>query len=388
MPDINLIGQSKLYDYLPSFYQSDLDNDKFINTLMHSYVEIHNLYKKEVQRVYNDLFLNKIEYFRELPLSVLSLNASLYNITDILSDFYTTTGKSWLAAEATISDKVTYLLAKGHYENLLYTALDGKKLKVYSMNICRDFSELLPKYEYFKDYVIYDNKLFVFNDLAKPTSNSLSKNVLAKNVIMESDKLSSKWGFMVGLEKPNFLSKFQYHNIIRGIIESFRDGAQVSNLKNVVKYIAGSKTEINVYDAYSLDLPDAYRVMYNNNTLCEFDFIIEFPANFAPNATVSDFIINVVKMIKPAYATFAMYSTTVATDDCNLQSAENDLSIELQATYFESSAMLIDDDLLILNDTDTSLNNQVLGIRRKSDENSCYLELRYTNGTLKESYDL
>ena len=309
---------SNLMTLLPSVYRDFIYDDNFIKLLLDTYVDVAGFVGRYAQSIYDNTSINTAEYFRNLEFATLTLKDSLYDVNKVAIAFYQAGIGNWYASETPLKDKVGFLDSLGLYETLsVQREWDVNSNYVISLKIARDFNQYLGYYDNLKDYVVKDNKLFLFNDLAKlPQTPGGEKTVLLTDIFIDVNKIENRWGTLLGNLKPNFISPAKYAQTISGTINSLNEGLTIKLLREVIANI--TEPSVNFFDKYSTNLPVRYKYDDFINSegtlgelrLGEFDFIAELPASLFGTAEIRQYIIQVLNLMKPAYTNFSIYGLT------------------------------------------------------------------------------
>ncbi len=317
---INEIYTENLLNSLPSFYKEFIYNDKFMKLLLNSYISVVNNLRRYAESMYYNTFLDTTEYYRNLEFAVLDVQNALYDVNTIATQFAAAGLGSWFSEETSLKSKVDFLYKIGKYELLdSRRSWDAVSNDILSLDISKNFSGDSGYYTNLRDYAVSNNKLYLFNDLAKyPSRVSRSKSLLLSNIIVDNKKLENRFGTLASLTKSPVISPEEYMSILKGIFRFYINGPTVKSFKEVLQFLTMSEENINIFDRYSNDIPWVYEQEYNVGLLTDFNFIIELPLTTTAIYDKKEYIIQIVKLLKPTYTQLAMYYTNaydIATEE-------------------------------------------------------------------------
>lgn len=266
-----------LISNLPSFYNEFIYNDEFIKHLFDVYAEVLSFVTQQGKEVFLNTAVNNTELYRNINTSVLTLSKSLYDVNKIAEDFTAEGYGNWFDEDTELKTKVDFLELKGYYEELdSRRAWDTTASEIISLKIAKDFSEQLGYYEQGKDFVIRNNRLFTFNNLAKLNPyRYASKQVLVRDIMVDLKKLENRWGMFFPGIRGDCISRFEYKDFLQSALKF---DVTISKMKDVTK-ILSSTLDNNLRDAYSRkNLPAEYLTQFSH--LGPFDFIFKLHPSF------------------------------------------------------------------------------------------------------------
>lgn len=268
---------TSVFGKLPSFYREHIYDPTFIKELFDCYAEVINILNTYAKYLYNASSLTTISKYKIIDKKILILSTSLYNILNTAAEFQTSTGSDWFTTATSVADKIAYLEALSKNDDLFLYGLDNTVLtdEVISMSIKKDFSQELSSYINLRDFYIRENKLYIFNDLAKPPVRGAVKKVLATDLVVKNNKLDNKYGIFY----PNIYSEYstsdEYKNMLQTLITS---DFKVSAIQRVLENLNLSETSMSIRDTYTKkNLPVSY--LTTPETLYPFEFVYTLPAS-------------------------------------------------------------------------------------------------------------
>ncbi len=263
---------SKLTSRLPSFYKDYVYDDEFIKVLFDSYVEVNNNFVQDADRLKRNTTLDSAELYKTIPMLILSLDKSLYNIVDVANTFKTKTNKDWFSATTTFKDKIDYLDNVGKYDILTVPDSPATE-KVIQLSIQKDYTGILGNYVENEDYVLQDGKLYVFGELAKVPVDGVKK-VVARNIMTDAKKLEDRWGILLPFVRQGVFSRHEYRDLLQALIAY---QPYVKNLRDAVQAVTLSKNSFLV-DRYSRKNVSK-EFLTDDMSLGPFEFTYNIPAN-------------------------------------------------------------------------------------------------------------
>lgn len=264
---------SKLVSDLPSFYSEFLYDPKLIQTLFDAYVDVFEHMTNEVKSVYYNTCLDKAEILRSINKGVLTLSKSLYDVNKVSAAFASAGNGDWFSSATTLKSKILFLESLGHFEILDANRVADTNLRdVVDLVIAKDFSESMGYYTNYEDYVVVNNTLFLFNDLAKPVAGNVKK-VLAKDILVDYRKIDNRWGVLFESITKDYLTPFEYKEFIQALLVY---SPTVSKMKGIIQNLM-SKGGGDLYDSHvRKNVPEEFLLSPPQN-LKPFDFIFKIP---------------------------------------------------------------------------------------------------------------
>lgn len=312
MSSISATAVDKLLNRLPSFYQEHNYDQTFLENLFAAYSDVTSTLYKQAESVYYNNEVSTAELYRRLDNVVLELSTGLYFTPTVAIEFNKQSDVVW--EDATIAQKVAYLDTVGLYESLdARRVQDGSKpCEIISVTIAKDFIGLLGDYVNLEDYVLLNNKLYLFNDLCR--DNNLTKKgpkrILLREVFVDYSKLENAWGVLYPWVTPYMISRPEYKEFVK---DSLTLRYSISSMQQALSHLTGgAQNRVKMYDKYSRDDVDVNDLPQLAD-LDPFDFIIMFPNTTAgysssdPATKLREANVKyLLDLIKPAYTNYQL----------------------------------------------------------------------------------
>ncbi len=267
----------QLINNLPSFYNEYSYDMNFIYELFDTYISASGILERYAQYICNNTSLETAEIYKPLAKKPLVLQNSLYNVLEIAEQFSNDTGEAWFDVNTTLARKIAFLDSIGKYETItdVYSTTGNNELVV-DFKICKDFSGLLGHYTPLEDYVYRDYKLYLFNDLAKPLHNKVSKTVLLEDVKSNDHKLELQWGIFYPVIYSMFMTRPEYRDMLAAMV---RFDSSIGVINEVMQAANIPRTVV-VQDRYTRKNLSPTSLRSFNQNMGPFDFIFKLPPEY------------------------------------------------------------------------------------------------------------
>lgn len=330
-----------------SFYREYMFDDKLIKTLVRAYIDAFEMMSNYTTTLFNNEWANSCETLRVFPYISFDASDSVYTLTRIARvpriNFLLGVPETYQEQEiieywrytASLEKKVSILNMMGIYTELVSGDFDtynkaGEVNNRYK-GIVVD-TELYHEGErkmYKKDYVIKDNKLFILN---LDEFNLDNPKIVMRNTTIDYDMCWRRTGSYIGVKYSEIVGRVEYNNLNKMFLRIAATGPYNSSIKEALLNMF-PRTDIGVYDAWSIDNPKKYfwesstqtpdtnprtfeeiiandtpelRMMHGD-PLSPFDFVITLPQGFMlpsieDDKSKIDLFRRYLDVIKPAYA--------------------------------------------------------------------------------------
>lgn len=266
----------QLISRLPDFYGEYSYDTEFIQELFDAYIKAVGVLYRHAQYICNNTSIETAEVYKPKAMKPIVLEKSLYNVLDISGPFEAKTGKAWFDVTTSLADKVSFLDSVGKYEVLtdINSYFDAEF--IIDFKIRKDFSGLLGYYSPLEDYVYKDYKLYLFNQLAKPPHNAISKTILLEDIKSNDHKLDHQWGIFFPTIYSVFLTRPEYRDMIASLLQF---DSSIRAINEVMKSINIPETAI-IRDKYSRKNIPTIMLNKFDKDLNPFDFVFKLPPEY------------------------------------------------------------------------------------------------------------
>jgi len=302
-----LVTKEDLQNNLNTFYKHYMLSGEFLDELFDTFIDAANILAGFANNIENCKIISNTPAYRIIPIFILFAKTGLYDIDYLKLNNFEFGDWDTLS----LAQKVSLLDRHGIYENLTYYKKRGTNTiaNIARVEIDRFVEDKYSfKYEEFVDFVLKDNKLYFFGDLAKPLGNvpNQGKMVVLKNIAVDYGDLRHKWGTFTGIPKPPYLSYQAYRNVISILLKTLVDGPKIVNLASAVRAISGWEEAL-VVDSYTPGV-STYGL-----ALGPFDFAVLLPIDLVGYPDRVEYISYFMRMVKPDYTNyFISYSSLFA----------------------------------------------------------------------------
>lgn len=302
---------------LPNFYRDYVYDDKYIRVLFDSLVDSADLVREYVDSVKNNYVLTNTEIVSTDAIKAITLSTALYDVTKLPI--------SW--DNLSLGGKVDLLDELGYYELLDTDDLLGNHETIVDMEILRDFSGYLPPYRRGEDYVIVDNKLYLFGTLAKPgVYGATRRTILVKSHVANKSRLWRRWGIFIPEIDPGPLGGTEYRDLLATLV-GFEPTA--TNMRRAIIALSGAELGgtamfMDHYSRKNVTLS----AFHTAEQLGRFEFTYKLPPEYAVLLGFGDNIppeyretqirlqniISFMKLMKPAHTNFFLGTSATIVD--------------------------------------------------------------------------
>ncbi len=296
-----LVSTDELYNRLTNFYKDYLYSRNFIDILHGGYITTYNYLLNILEQVSRGASLEDITAYRYVPFFMLNITTGLYNLESLKRTNFSFT--TW--DNLTLAQRIELLDSYGYYEALTFVGQSSNVTPIIKkVEIDRYVDDSISnKYLELTDYILNNNKLYFFGDLAKPITNITNdgKVVYLKNIYIDYNDSYNKWGIFTAIPKPPYLTDQEYLNAVKVLLKTIADGPKIDNITAALAAITNfSSDEITVIDKYCTDHPISA-------SLKPFDFAISFPSELMQYQDRIEYTNLLLEIIRPKYTNYALY---------------------------------------------------------------------------------
>lgn len=319
--DKNVLG-------LSNFYEDRSPKGRDYSKLALMYQNLYEMLSSYVMAVGNNAIIPMIETYKKIPAFNFDPTPGQYNLMEILSrpDVASKLGSNTVTETASsrvdkwrglgevrysISEKVSVLDYLGLYCNIY--AYEGAMSTTYRVVDATLLGYDLSRFSKGIDYVLKDNRLYLFNKAA--AASPMVKYFTLEDIFVDKMNAERRLGIYVGLNQPDNLTRNEYRELVQLIYYVVTMGPTIKNIEMAIRSITGLE-EAKVLDRFS---EDQSRIGYwtdltRGDRLKDFDFVISLPEMDQHDLDKLKTFIEYIKLIKPSDSDFIFAQATASYD--------------------------------------------------------------------------
>ena len=319
--DKNVLG-------LSNFYEDRSPKGRDYSKLALMYQDLYEMLSSYAMSVGNNSIIPMIETYKKIPAFNFDPTPGQYSLMEILSrpDVASKLGSNTVTETASsradkwkglgevkysISEKVSVLDYLGLYCNIY--AYEGAMSTTYKVVDATLLGYDLSRFSKGIDYVLKDNRLYLFNKAA--VASPMVKYFTLEDIFVDKMNAERRLGIYVGLEQPENLTRNEYRELVQLIYYVVTMGPTIKNIETAIRSISGLD-EAKVLDRFS---EDQSRIGYwtdltRGDRLKDFDFVISLPEMDQHDIDKLKTFIEYIRLIKPSDSDFIFAQATSTYD--------------------------------------------------------------------------
>lgn len=298
------LGVGDLFAAADSFLRQYGSDSVMLNVWFQIVLDVCDIIDQVGEQVALAAIIGQTPLYRTIPFQAIQAKSGLYWDASVAA-----ANPGW--ADMATADKVAILDGLGLYEALdVRRPMDGEsdngKHRIISAVLDRQVGTSLP-YVPSVDYVISNNRLYLFGVLAAPAGSGQSKTLYLKNIKIDLNTLEAKWGTLLGYDQPAEFTPIVYRAALVWLLQIYFTGPTVAGLQSFSQQMGPAWQSFQVID--QVNAPADMGWLWSTGLLTPFQFVLRVPAEQSALVLGSNFD-SLVRRIKPAPTDFKLMWTT------------------------------------------------------------------------------
>ena len=312
---------------LSSFYKEYADDPVQFEAFLRMYDNLGKTIDFIAEQTKKNYVFTTSETYRYIPFQILQLEDSVYKPQNIVSNDYTV--KAFNLYDLSIQERIdiwnNQLTKKQKIEALDATQtfiflsagrdeqIDNKSYQIIDLSVCdlngKEFVNGV-------DFVLEDNKIYLFNDLASKDKN---EEIILKDIAVDFKTPEVIMGNNIPIKQPEFLTPNEYRELMQIFVHAALGGPIIKNLNNSFNSIPGL-SGFEIIDKVSSKITTKNHLWATNEfeeptKLNRFEFVLSTPFDVFFDSKKLKLIQDFVNKIKPTRTSMVVIPTMSKIED-------------------------------------------------------------------------